>query len=168
MKRSRLIVLAAFLILAVVVLMLFLLNTSFRLVSTIGSSMEPTLTHGEILVIRKNKQAKNGDMIAFHSEHYDQILIKRVIGSAGDNITVKDGKVYRNDVMLIETYLEPGCVTSGAAMDRSVPANEYYVLGDNRPLSQDSRSAGVGLVQESDVIGVVVCRLWPLKDFQFF
>ena len=147
---------------------LFVLRNCFQFAVTEGGSMAPTVSAKEVLVINKISQVQNGDIIAFYSAKYDRVLIKRVIAMEGDSVRIQDGKVFRNDIMLVESYLPAGSVTTGDENETIIQPGRYYVMGDNRPISQDSRSSSVGTVDANDVIGSVILRIWPLKNFQIF
>ena len=137
-----------------------------------GDSMLPTLHENDYLIINKIGykigEPKNGDVIVFKSdlEKNDgttKDLVKRIIGVAGDNVVIKDGKVYLNDKLLDETYLSEGMDTTGD-VDIVVPEGKLFVLGDNREVSLDSRYEQVGLVDVNDVEGKVLVRLYPFND----
>lgn len=130
-----------------------------------GSSMEPTLEDGELLLIRKigynGTSIKRFDIVVL-KEGNDEI-IKRVIGLPGEHISYKNNKLYVNDKLVEENYtyrkdedfnLEEICSCS------SIPEGKYLVLGDNRPISSDSRS--FGFVDEEDIVGKGIVRIWPI------
>lgn len=135
-------------------------------------SMEPTLYENNYLLINKMAykigDEASGDIIVFKSAMEDEagnskLLIKRIIGLPGDRITIRDGEVYVNDVMLYEDYLNDG-TTSGEIIDYTVPAGQYFVMGDNRLVSVDSRDPSVGCVNEDDIIGKAFVRLYPFSE----
>ena len=100
--------------------------------------------------------------------HYNnKILIKRVIGSAGDWVDIDaDGNVYVNEVLVEEPYLdEKAFGECNIELPYQVPESKVFVMGDNRSVSIDSRNTAVGCVAEEQIVGKVVYRLWPLKDF---
>ncbi|HEY7947355.1 MAG TPA: signal peptidase I, partial [Acidimicrobiales bacterium] len=90
---------------------------------------------------------------------------KRVIGLPGDVISSKEGRVYINGRPLHEPYLVPGTVTTDITMQK-VPPHEYFVMGDNRSDSQDSRFFGP--ISRSLIVGRVVMRIWPLSHLHIF
>ena len=92
-------------------------------------------------------------------------LVKRVIGLPGDTISSAQGRVYINGKPLHEPWLPPGTVTTGIATQK-VPSNEYFVMGDNRADSQDSRFFGP--IPRSLIVGKVVLRIWPLSRLGLF
>ncbi len=129
------------------VLYLFLITPH----EVIGQSMEPNFVHGEYLIANKLVYSINdpqrGDVIIFkHSATQD--YIKRVIGLPGETVSLLDGRIYINDKVLDESlYLDPAVFTSGGAVLKEgdkylVPEGEYFVMGDNRLNSSDSRSFG--------------------------
>lgn len=130
-----------------------------------GSSMKPTLDDGEIVVAIKVKDFSTGDIVAFY--YNNKLLIKRVICGPGDwvNLT-EDGTVYVNGVALDEPYLsEKSFGTCDLELPYQVPADQYFVMGDHRATSIDSRSTMVGCVSTEQVVGKIILRVWPLADF---
>ncbi|MDR1706276.1 MAG: signal peptidase I [Clostridiales bacterium] len=133
-----------------------------------GVSMEPTLRHGEWVFINrlayKLGKPKLGDIIAFpHPSGGERLLIKRVIGVAGDTVDYFGGYVFLNGAELPEEYrMEPGGGHT-VAFPLTVPEGTIFVLGDNRSLSEDSRYLEVGCVDLKTVIGKVPFRLFPLN-----
>jgi len=137
-----------------------------------GHSMEPTLGDNNYLLIEQvsyqMSEPNYGDIIVFKSELYSpqgerRDLIKRVIGSSGDHVTINDGEVYINDVLLDEVYLREG-FTSGK-IDLIIPDGCVFVMGDNRGNSMDSRSSDVGIVHDEQIRGRVLIRLFPISRF---
>ena len=147
---------------AVAVLVAVLLLPILRIY---GHSMNDTLEEGDIVVSLKGSDFKTGDIIAFY--YNNKILIKRVIGKAGDWVDIdQDGNVYVNGVMVEEPYLEEKAFGEcNIELPYQVPESKVFVMGDNRSVSVDSRNTAVGCVAEEQIVGKVVYRLWPLKDF---
>lgn len=140
------------------------------------SSMEPTLYENNYLLL--NRQAyrfgepKMGDIIVFHSHlttatGNEKLLIKRVIGLPGDEVTVANGNVYVNGEKLTENYIKDG-TTDGTVLDFKVPEGELFVMGDNRLVSVDSRVEAVGSVKIKSVVGKAFVRLYPLNRIRTF
>lgn len=128
-----------------------------------GSSMTPTLEDGEIIFTVKTAEPKAGEIIAFY--YNNKILVKRVIGAAGDwvNIT-EDGAVSVNGVALEEPYvLEKAFGECDLTFPYQVPDGKWFVLGDHRATSVDSRSSTVGCVAQEQVVGKILFRVWPLN-----
>ena len=128
-----------------------------------GSSMTPTLQDGQIVLSVKTSDVETGDIIAFY--YNNKILIKRVIGIAGDWIDIdEDGTVYVNDAPLEEPYLtERAMGECNIDLPYQVPEGRYFVMGDHRSTSVDSRNTAVGCVSEEQIIGIVIFRVWPLN-----
>ena len=130
-----------------------------------GHSMNDTLDEGDIVVSLKGSDFKTGDIIAFY--YNNKILIKRVIGKAGDWVDIdQDGNVYVNGNLVDEPYLDDKAFGEcNIELPYQVPESKVFVMGDNRSVSVDSRNTAVGCVAEEQIVGKVVYWLWPLKDF---
>ena len=133
-----------------------------------GTSMEPTLTSGDIVLLTKTSTFGRGDICGFSWNN--KILIKRVIGIPGDWIEIDtDGTVYLNGEKLDEPYAEQ--ISFGECdleFPFQVPQEQYFVLGDMRESSIDSRNTLVGCVEYEQIIGKIFFRIWPLKEMQIF
>ena len=133
-----------------------------------GTSMEPTLVNGDIVLLTKTTAFDRGDICGFAWNN--KILIKRVIGIPGDWIEIDtDGTVYLNGEKLDEPYAEQ--IAFGECdleFPFQVPQEQYFVLGDMRESSIDSRNTLVGCVENEQIIGKIFFRVWPLKDMRFF
>lgn len=132
-----------------------------------GTSMEPSLNDGEIVLLVKKKNLESGDLCAFY--HSNKILIKRVIGTPGDYIWIEsDGTVFLNGEALVEPYIsEKALGECDVEFPYQVPENSYFVMGDRRESSIDSRSSVIGCVAEDQIIGKIFCKFWPLSEFEF-
>ena len=130
-----------------------------------GSSMAPTLHNGEILVSVKTKDFSSGDIIPFY--HGNKLLIKRYIAGPSDYVNVdEDGNVSVNGTLLDEPYLaEKAYGEADIEFPYQVPDQRYFVMGDNRSVSIDSRSSIVGCIAGDQIVGKVVFRVWPLSAF---
>ena len=130
-----------------------------------GSSMAPTLHNGEILVSVKTKDFSSGDIIAFY--HGNKLLIKRYIAGSADYVNIdEDGAVSVNGTPLDEPYLaEKAYGEADIEFPYQVPDQRYFVMGDTRSVSIDSRSSIVGCIAGDQIVGKVVFRVWPLSAF---
>ena len=128
-----------------------------------GASMTPTLRNDEYVLCSKVSSLKQGDIIAFY--YNNRILLKRVIGVAGDIIDIdEDGTVTLNGEVLDEPYIsEKALGECDIDMPYQVPENRLFVMGDHRSVSVDSRSTSVGCIAEENIVGKVMLRIWPLK-----
>ena len=133
-----------------------------------GTSMEPTLTNGDIVLLTKTTTFGRGDICGFAWNN--KILIKRIIGIPGDWIEIDtDGTVYRNGEKLDEPYAQQ--ISFGECdleFPFQVPQEQYFVLGDMRESSIDSRNTLIGCVETDQIIGKIFFRIWPLENLQFF
>ncbi len=143
---------------AVLVSMLFL-----PVLRVTGTSMTPTLLNDELLICSKRSNFESGDIVAFYFNN--KILLKRVIGTAGDVIDIADdGTVYLNGNELDEPYVnEKAFGECDIKLPYQVPENRIFVMGDHRSVSIDSRSTSVGCVADEYIIGKVILRIWPFK-----
>ena len=140
---------------------------AFPVLQISGSSMEPTLNDEEIVVLLKTTNMKKGELCCF--SYQNKLLIKRVIGQPGDRIDIdKNGNVYVNNEYLNETYVTD---KSLGECDITFPCyvtdNHYFVLGDHRSTSIDSRSSVIGLVSEEYIVGKIFFRIWPFDSVSF-
>ena len=126
-----------------------------------GESMTPCLHEGEIVVAPKGSAFEKGDVIAFY--YNNKILVKRVIGNAGEWINIDgDGNVYVNDALLDEPYVQDKALGDcNIALPYQVPDGKIFVMGDHRATSADSRNTAVGCVAEEQIVGRVLVRVWP-------
>lgn len=130
-----------------------------------GTSMTPTLQNDEILICNKLGEVKQGDIIAFY--YNNKVLLKRVIGLPGDTIDIaEDGTVYRNGEALEEKYVnELALGEKDIETPITVPESRYFVCGDNRSVSIDSRSTSIGCIAEENIIGKIFLRVYPFGRF---
>ena len=133
-----------------------------------GTSMEPTLSNGDIVLLTKTTNFGRGELCGFSWNN--KLLIKRVIGIPGDWIEIDtDGTVYLNGEKLDEPYAEQLSVGEcDLEFPFQVPQEQYFVLGDMRESSIDSRSTLIGCVENDQIIGKVFFRIWPFKTIRFF
>lgn len=128
-----------------------------------GSSMTPTLQDGEIVFSVKTSDMEQGDIVAFY--YNNKILVKRVIAGPGDWVNiVEDGTVYVNELELVEPYLsEKAFGDADIELPYQVPDGKFFVMGDHRATSVDSRHMAVGCVSQEQVVGKIIFRIWPLE-----
>jgi len=175
------------------ILVFLAVRASFQNFKVDGTSMYPTLHNGQFLIVNKlvysqvNTKKLNtflpfisagsGTANVFHGPQRGDIvvlvdpqkpstdLIKRVIGLPGDTVQVVEGHVYINDHLLVEPYIKTPW--HGSQPKITIPAGEYFVMGDNRDNSLDSRSPQVGLIPKDNIIGKAMLSYWPSDQFGF-
>lgn len=169
----------AFVFAAIVV---FIFNIFFGTTTVFSTSMYPTLIEKDIVLLTKLGEPERGDIVSFKSdlpigkaslkllnpiqrlmvnEDSKKNLIKRVIGLPGDEIKVSDGEVYVNGVKLDEPYVSS--YTTGEVYIEKLEENMYFLMGDNRTVSLDSRSDSVGPVDGNTIFGKVLVRIFPFN-----
>lgn len=128
-----------------------------------GNSMFPELHDKDTLLVDKtaygHAHPQTGDVVVFDAPGTDHMLIKRIIGVPGDHIVIRDGTLWINGVVGNDDYTADGATDGN--VDLIVPEGRYFVLGDNRLHSKDSRAAMVGCIPESSILGKVSIRLYP-------
>ena len=136
-----------------------------------GESMETTLSDGDHLIVDKISYRFNDpqryDIIVFpYRLEKNTYYIKRIIGLPGETVQIVNGYVYINGVQLDEHYGNEVMEEAGLAAEPiTLGADEYFVLGDNRNNSQDSRAANVGVIHRDEILGRAWVRIWPISDF---
>ena len=152
-------------IVAIVLITASLLLNLFTLIMPVvkyyGNSMSPTMKDGQIVIVNKMAEIKSGDIIAFY--YNNKIIVRRVI-STGNNQVLIDvfGTVSVNGEALDEPYIENKTLGQcNLEFPYSIPANSYFVLGDNRDVAMDSRLSEIGVVTQDRLIGKVVFSLNP-------
>ena len=133
-----------------------------------GTSMEPNLNDGDVVLLVKTNDLQTGDLCAFY--YSNKILIKRIIATPGDYIWIEpDGTVFLNGEPLEEPYVsEKALGECDVEFPYQVPENNYFMMGDKRETSIDSRSSVIGCIAEDQIVGKIFCKFWPLNDFTFF
>jgi len=137
----------------------------FDFVMVQGSSMFPTLVEGDRLIVNKIGytigEPDYGDIVIL--SYSDSVeYVKRVIGKGGDTIEIRDMVVYRNGEPLSEDYINTEDYEDFSKV--TVPNGTYFVMGDNRANSSDSRYSSLGFVERDAIDGKVIFRIWPLSE----
>jgi signal peptidase I len=151
-------------------------SVAIQAVHVVGSSMNPSLQNNDLVLASRIDYRlhppERGDIVIVR-DPYDpsQNFIKRVIGLPGDHVLIRAGQVYLNGVRLEEPYLAPGwrITTNWPALPDQpdgelVPSGSYFVLGDNRDHSSDSRL--FGFIAQSQIEGKAIARLWPISGLE--
>lgn len=153
----------------IAVIIVFVVREFLMITSIVmGDSMMPNLNDGDRIIISKISSIDRFDEIAFLAPDTDDNYVKRVIGLPGDEIKVENDYLYVNGETHDELYLEVfkaslgenQLMTKDFVLEQVVPEGQYFVLGDNRLISRDSRE--FGFISEESIIGKVSFRIWPL------
>lgn len=158
-----------YVILLTLVFYFFIQTFLFKTAYIKGVSMEPTLTHADRVLITRFayfiSSPRYNDVVAFpYKENKKDHYIKRIIGLPGDVIDIIDGKFHINGVLLEQEFAEINLSDFGnIKYPFTVPEKLYFVLGDNRNQSHDSRNQQVGCMAKKDFLGKVSVRIWPLN-----
>lgn len=161
----------SFLLLAVLVIQRFVVQP----VEVDGKSMETTLSDGNHLLLEKVSylfgEPKRFDVIVFqpYMKKKEMYYIKRVIGLPGETVQIIDNIIYINGKPLIENFGKENEIRYDGIAENPIKlsADEYFVLGDNRNNSKDSRSETVGPIKRKSILGKAWCRIWPLNQLGF-
>lgn len=149
-------IIAAFLLISTLVLPVF---------RTYGNAMDPTLKEGQLVAVLRTDKVKSGDIICFY--YNNKVLIKRVIAVGGDTVNIDwNGNVSVNDIAIEEPYVTKKAFGDcNISFPFKVPQGKVFVMGDNRSVSVDSRHTEVGCISQEQIVGRLILRIWPLKDF---
>lgn len=132
-----------------------------------GTSMTPTLEEGQIVVSVKDNELEQGDIIAFY--YGNKVLVKRHIAGPGSWVDIKeDGTVLVDGKALDEPYIADSDKSFGICdleLPYQVPDGTYFLMGDHRESSIDSRHSSIGCISKEDIVGKIVYRVWPLNKF---
>lgn len=138
-------------------LVILLIIYIFKFTTIVGVSMEPTFYNGQKGISIMDRfgllSFKRSDIVLIEKRSYNpnKVLIKRVIGCPGDNVCVIDNSIYINGELIVEDYIKE--VMSSPNMSVELGENEYFVLGDNRNNSIDSRLPNIGIIKDNEIIG---------------
>lgn len=133
-----------------------------RFYEIISSSMEPTFNVGDrVMTVKKSRLARKNIVMIKDPVFGSEILAKRIIGMPGETVKIEGNKVFINEKPLSEHYLKEDPAYS---LEKDIPQNHYFLLGDNRNNSEDSSTWGP--VDEELILNKVVLKYWPIKEFK--
>lgn len=184
-KGSRFISILQFVAVLVVILMIswvVLLEQS----QVKGVSMLPNFVNDQFLLVNRipnylgnsglasaiGADYQRGDVVVFRKPGFED-FVKRVIGLPGESIQIREGSIFIDGRKLVEEYLPNGLYTNGGTLIVEngnpivIPPNQYALIGDNRPQSNDSRFVSINFIQREWIKGKVFLRIWPFEDFSF-
>lgn len=160
-------------LLVVLLITYLIVNFVGQRTEVVGSSMENTLSDGDNLIVDKItyrfREPERYDIIVFPFQYEkNTFYIKRIIGLPGETVEIdSDGVIYINGKELTEYYGREIIADPGIARDKiTLGTDEYFVMGDNRNNSTDSRSSIVGNIHKKDILGRAWLRIWPLHEFE--
>ncbi|MBE5780979.1 MAG: signal peptidase I [Clostridiales bacterium] len=164
-KTIRTTVYTLLVVAAVAVLIVTLL---FPVMEVSSNSMAPTVNDGDILVLYKTDRYETGDLCAFYWQN--KLLIKRIIAGPGDFVSMDAaGTVSVNGAVLSEPYIvNKAYGECDLTFPYQVPDGKYFVMGDERAISIDSRSSVIGCVGQDQFVGKAIVRIWPIFSFKWF
>ncbi|MBP3898695.1 MAG: signal peptidase I [Mogibacterium sp.] len=129
-----------------------------------GHSMTPTVHDGNIVLAVRSANFTKGDVVAFY--YNNKILVKRVIAGPGEWVDIDEkGQVYVNEEPIDEPYIDALAYGEcNIELPYQVPENRWFVMGDKRSVSIDSRNTSVGCVSDEQIVGRIFARIWPLNE----
>lgn len=155
---------------AAILISFLIQNYAFAQVQVEQHSMDTTLSEGQRLVenrlVYRFAEPERGDIVIVNGPETDRRLVKRIVALPGETVDIREGAVWINGQRLEEAYTKGKTFPGSVKMPLTVPEGSYFVLGDNRENSMDSRH--LGTVAASSVEGKAVMRLWPFTEIKWF
>lgn len=160
-------------VLLVIIFAYALIQLTCARVQVSGNSMQPALNDEQVVLVNKLAytvvKPKRYSVVALKThDSSSKIYVKRIIGLPGETIQIKDKRVYINNVLLEDDCIQEDILTAGLAAEPiTLGEDEYFVLGDNRNYSEDSRFAGIGIVKKDNIEGCAWLVASPLSNVNF-
>lgn len=154
-----------YILLLVVAISTLVATFLFPVLQIYGKSMEPTLSEKDIVITLKSSSYKKGDIIAFYYNNH--ILVKRIIATSSEWITIdEEGNIFVNNKLINEPYIiKKSFGKSDIEFPYQVKEGTYFVLGDERTTSIDSRNSLIGTISNEEIIGKIIFKVWPINKF---
>lgn len=153
-------------VIGIILIIAFLMYVA-TLQQVVGPSMQSTLNNDDLLILNKAvyklREPKRGEVISFEYSG-TKYLIKRIIGLPGESIEIKNNILYIDGKPFEEEYIDPSMTMKDYKLEGVIPNDSYFVMGDNRINSMDSRDFGP--IKKSDIIGKVFIRIWPINKIK--
>ncbi len=152
-----------FVLITVSAIAILLSTLFFPVLRIYGNSMTPTYQDDDLVLCLTTKGYEQGEIVAFY--YNNNLLVKRIIASEGQWIEIdEEGNVYIDDILLEEDYITDKALgTCDIELPYQVPSGTYFVMGDHRSTSMDSRVQDIGCVDTEQIVGQILFKIWPLN-----
>ena len=162
-RRGRILLNSLYVLIVVAAISTLIATMALPVIEIAGNSMEPNLKEKDIVLLVKSRKVESGELVCF--SYQNKLLIKRIVAKEGDVVNITDeGNVIVNGKFLEESYIsQKDYGNPEIKFPHKVAKKSYFVLGDHREVSVDSRSYAIGDVNEDQIVGKIILRIWPFK-----